>query len=212
MEYAFENLVPESDEQIVSIGQNGRGKSAWLKMISIPYIGIRQIVVIDSKHDSIWNGFGKIVTTPTALYRIEFPKTPVAVYRPQGELAHDYDAYDDIFEWIYERENTVVVVDETGKVVKDARTVGKGLDDMCTRGRKRDILRMFGVQRPSGVPRIIFSEASRFYVKSVIDQRDRDTVAGFSDESLKLKIPDRYGMRYCNTKTGEAIYFPKVPH
>ncbi len=211
MKYDFYNMLPKPSEQVDVIGQNGSGKSAWMKHLLTPYIGIRQIVLLDSKHDDIWDGFGDIYYSPDKLMRIKWPEIKVAIYRPEGDLGNDYDAYDAIFEWVYERGNTVLAVDETGKVVKNANTIKKGLDDVTTRGRKREILRMFGMQRPSGMPRVIYSETSRFYVKYVLDSRDRDTIAEFAGPYVKEEIPDQFGMKYINIKTREKMYFPNPP-
>ena len=206
-------LVPTPSEQCVVLGQTGRGKSSWIKKLITPYFGKRQQIIIDVKHDDIWDKYGVSVGHPNDLMRLakDFQKYPSLIYRPEGDLAKDYEAYDDIFSWIYDRWHTLVVVDETSAIVKNAIDVGRGLNDITTRGRKREITRIFGSQRPTGCPRVIFSESSKFFVKAIIDKRDRDTVAGFSDERMKEPIEDTYGMKYCDTKTGFYTYFPKVP-
>ena len=210
----FLDMVPDDDEQAVAIGQNGTGKSNWLKIVVVPYRFKRQIIVIDAKHDDIWDGFGVIVNTPEKLFKLadKFDDNPVLVYRPSGELADDYDAYDDIFSWVYDRWYTVLVVDEATKVIEFPGKLRKGLSDICTRGRKRHILRLFGTQRPTGTPRIIFSEAKRFYIKDVIDDRDREIMSKFAGPSARLPIPDQFGMRYINTALKQSIYFPQVPY
>jgi hypothetical protein len=207
----FYNLLPSPTEQVTVVGQTGSGKSVWLKKLLIPYITKRQIIIIDSKHDDVWNGMGKIVKTPQEIYRQKFKKVPVVVYRPEGSYGADYGVYDEIFEWVYNRGNTVIAVDESGKVVKNANSMGKGLDDITTRGRKREILRVFGMQRPVNVPRVMLSESSRFYVKYVVDQKDRDRLAEFGGPFLKSEIEDRWGMKYVNIATRERYYFPNPP-
>lgn len=205
-------LVPEDDEQIVVIGQTGTGKSNFLKMIIVPYIRKRQIVVIDAKHDDVWDNTGLVVSTPDKLYKEaeKFETNPVLIYRPSGVLASDYEAYDDIYQWVYDRWYTVIATDETTKVT-EALKLRQGLDDITTRGRKRHILRAFGIQRPTGCARVVFSEAQRFYIKNVIDRRDRETVSAFAGEYAKLPIETRFGMRYINIKNGDRRYFPEVP-
>ena len=41
----------KEDEQGSVIGQTGSGKSVWTKKLIVPYIGKRQIIILDPKHD-----------------------------------------------------------------------------------------------------------------------------------------------------------------
>ena len=206
----FMQMVPNPDEQGSVIGQTGSGKSVWTKKLIVPYIGKRQIIILDPKHDDIWNGLGTIVSNPDKIWKLKFPKTEVVIYRPDGDLASDYDAYDDIFEQVYQEGNRLLVVDETRKVVKNAQSYGKGLDDLCTRGRKRECTRIFGMQRPVEIPRICLSESTKFYVRYVVDRRDRETIAGFSNEEIRKEVPDRYGMYYVDIRNRIVKYFSKT--
>lgn len=132
----FLEMVPNDDEQIVVIGQNGRGKSAWLKKIISPYYEKRQIIIIDDKADDIWDGFGEIVHTVDGLYKKadKFEANPVVIFRPEGALAEDFDAHVSIHSREESREtplySTIIALQHPN--VPSARTATRN-SRTCTR-------------------------------------------------------------------------------
>ena len=210
-EVKFDDIMPGLGEQATIIGQNGRGKSVWLKKMVEHYRGVRQIIVVDEKQDDIWDGIGEIVKNGLRLPRYPFPKYDVLVWRPDGEQADDFDLKDSVFEWIYQRGHTVLAVDEAARAAKSPLSPGRGLNDLNMRGRKRDITRLYGMQRASNVPRTMISESRRFYVKAVVDKRDREIIAAFAGPRAKEPIPDQYGMLYVDIAKDKTFYFPNPP-
>lgn len=210
-EISFTHLMPTLGEQATIIGQTGRGKSVWLRKMVEHYRGIRQIIVIDEKQDDTWDGCGEIIRQGLRLPRFQFPKFDCLVWRPDGEQADDYDLKDGIFEWIYQRGHTVLAVDEAARAAKSPLSPGRGLNDLNMRGRKRDITRLYGMQRASNVPRTMISESQRYFIKAVVDKRDREIISSFAGERAKKPIPDQYGMLYIDVARDESWYFPKPP-
>lgn len=207
----FEILVPEPGEQATIAGQTGSGKSVWMRHLARAYYGWFQVLIIDEKHETVWDGEGAVVRSARQLEHQPFPQVPVVVWRPEHEESLDYDLKDAVLEWLYRRGNTVLVVDEAARLADGPNGGGVGLFDITQRGRSRRITRLFGMQRPLNVPRVMISESRRFYIRRVVDQRDRDVIAAFTGPVIKQSIPDRWGMWYVDTATGESIYFAKTP-
>jgi hypothetical protein len=172
------------------------------------YVGRRQVIIVDSKHDPAYNGIdARYATTLQGVTRAKYPKVPVVVWRPSGESARDYQAYDTLFDWVYSRGNTCLVIDEVSQVVQGAQTFGPGFNDVVTRGRVRGLTVFYGTQRPAYVPRIIYSESQRFFVCYVSDKSDRERIAAFTRPELAQEVPDQHGFWYYNSKSRSVQYF-----
>lgn len=212
----FGELMPRKGEQCAVIGQTGTGKSIWIeKMLrwfdSNGLDGYRYpSLLFDYKYDSTFSGLGNIVSKGKDI-AASIRKYNITIYRPKGPEARDAEYQDEILEWCYQHEGMIVTVDESRKLTNNPLVIGQGLDDICTRGRSKDILRIFGMQRPTRVARITLSESNMFYVRRVVDKRDRQTIAGFSDESQIDKIYDKFGMRVTDINKNKTWYFPHTP-
>ena len=205
------DLIPQPGEKIAVLGQNGSGKTTGIKRLLGAYFGRQQILILDLKVDPAWNRLGHIVRKFEALGRLPFPRFPVLVFRPTGPDAHDLAMLDRFFEWVYQRGNTVLVIDEVTQVVAGPTNYGPGFNDLLTRGRIRSCTVFLGSQRPAFCPRICWSESTRFFIFYLVDKRDRQTIAGFSSERAGEEIPDRHGFLYVNTRERVTRYFRRMP-
>ena len=203
------SLAPRAGERAVFLGQTGSGKTYLSRSMLGAYIGKRQVIILDSKHDSAWSRItgAKYCYSLARVERCKFPRVPVVVWRPSGEEANDYGAFDSLFSWVYRRGNTCLVIDEVSQVVQSAQTFGPGFGDVVTRGRVRGVTTLYGTQRPAYVPRIIYSESQRFFVSYVSDRRDRETIAAFTNPALSAEVPDQHGFWYYQTKGRIVRYF-----
>ena len=202
------SLIPRSGERACFLGQTGSGKSFLMRAMLGAYLGKRQIIVVDSKHDSVWGNLrqANYVRSAAQVSHLRFPRHPLIVWRPEGDEANDLDAFDSFFSWVYRRGNTCLVVDETSACVP-AQGQGSGFADLVTRGRIRKLTVLFGTQRPAYIPRTVYSESQRIFTSYLSDKRDRDTVAAFSHPFLAREVPDRHGFWYYNVKTRTPLYF-----
>lgn len=206
----LENLVPKPGERAVIIGQTGSGKSFLSRALIMPYLGRRQIIVLDTKHDPIWTKLqARYTRSYKQLQSFTFPKTPLIVYRPEG-LEANPEKYDELCSWVYERGNTCLLIDETSHVVNSPTAAQPGFTDLVTRGRVRELTVLFGTQRPSYIPRIVFSESNKFFVMHLSDRRDRDTVAGYTSAKLSIDVPDRHGFWFYDVSQREPVYYKRL--
>lgn len=203
------SLALRSGQRGVVLGQTGSGKSWFVRAIIGAYVGRRQVVILDSKHDPVWSRIkgARYVSTLAGVQHCKFPRIPIVVWRPHGLEAHNFDTYDNFYSWAYERGNTVIVVDEVAQTVNGPTSYGPGFADLVCRGRVRGLVCYFGTQRPVLLPRIIFSESNKFYSFFITDRRDRQTIAAFSDARLEGKVPDRHGFHFYDVSTRTYEYF-----
>jgi energy-coupling factor transporter ATP-binding protein EcfA2 len=202
-------LAPRNGERAVLLGQTGCGKTWFARAMLGAYVGRRQVVILDSKHDPSLSRLkgARYCATLGDVQRAKFPRCPIVVWRPQGIDANDYDQFDAFYQWLYARGNTIAYIDEVAQTVQGPTSFGVGFNDVVCRGRVKGLVVLYGTQRPVLLPRIIFSESSRFYVFYITDRRDRQTIAAFTNPALEAEVPDRHGFYYYNVKTREVHYY-----
>ncbi len=204
-------MTPEPGQKLALIGQNGRGKTYLAARLIAPYYKRQQIVVADVKHDPTWSQYdGITVNTIDKLTRLPFPKYPLIIFRPEGELAHDFERLDKVFAWVYKRGNTLLMIDEVSAMVPGAMGFGHGFADLLQRGRTRKCTVIMGTQRPAFVPRIVLTESQKFVLFFLTDIRDRKTVAAASHASLSQEIPDLHGFWFVDVPRGVVGYRAKL--
>lgn len=204
----WDRMIPRPGEKASFLGQTGSGKTTLSLMMAGEYYSRHQIHVLDIKHDPAWNKLAGVRVKKLAMLpRYGFPKYPLVIWRPTGMDAHDTEQIDSYFEWIYQRGNTLLIVDEVSQAVGGPTNYGPGFNDLITRGRVKNVTCFLGTQRPVLVPRIVFSESKKFFVFYLVDKRDRSTVAGFSNVAVEKEVPDRHGFWYVDTANREAEYF-----
>jgi len=203
------DLIPNVGERATFIGQTGSGKTTLLTSVLAEIYGRQQIIIIDSKHDDAFNGLdARYCYTYKELGKVK-KSDKLVIYRPQDAEAVDMDLYDAIFQWVYTRRNTAIAIDEITQCVPHTG-YGIGFTNLMTRGRIRKCTVLVGTQRPVYAPRLIFSEAQKFWVFNVVDKRDRQTVAGFTDERLSEKVPDTHGFWFVDIPRHIVEYIPTL--
>lgn len=177
----LEAIAPGPTDRAAFVGQTGSGKTTLAQQVCRLH---PWVVAFDPKGMLDWPGY----EVHTRLEPLTKSKAPRLIYRPTFEELDDADTVDASFEWIYERRNTVLYVDEIFAYAEGDRSPWF-LRACLTRGRERGIVVYIASQRPSRVPQVMLSESEHLYVFNLKLPQDRERMAdvtGLEEEQLKL--------------------------
>lgn len=119
------------------------------------------------------------------------------IYRPNfEEMESAY--YDEFFKWCYFSGNCTVCVDEVMAVYDNPHKILPFHKGILTRGRELNVNIFNLTQRPSGVPQMIISEATHFFVFNLNLEVDRLKVANLTGQPDILDQPGKYIFWYYN--------------
>jgi hypothetical protein len=174
---------PGGDARTTILGATGSGKtSCGLWLLSAQRLNARPWIIFDFKREAIFDRIGfppirhiSLVSAP--------PKKPglyLVSPRPgQDELV-------DRFLWsVWEKENCGLYIDEAA-LMPDS---GDAWPAILQQGRSKRIPVIACSQRPVGVARGLFSEASFYCVYRMTDKRDYRMVEGFAPADMGTPLP-----------------------
>jgi hypothetical protein len=173
----IKELIPGPTERMFGVGQSGSGKTYLMKEI-LPHL--EQVVVLDPKctlgaeknKKKGLEGYA-LIRDPKKLTNCREPKIQIRL-DPRQQTPKVWDA---VFWWVYRRQNTFLVNDET-YLVLDGNKPTLGHRACITSGRERGIGMLQLCQRPSTIPVIIRSESTKFAVFFLGHEDDRRTMYG----------------------------------
>ena len=168
-----------SDEQVFVVGMTGSGKSYFCEN----YLrGETYVIKLDTKREfeerkrqgvTAWSGLVEgedfsIVEHLDDIYSVETDKI---IYAPVfDELEEAY--YNEFFRFCFERENTIVWVDELMSITS-AQKIPAQLKRITTQGRSKNVGLWTCTQRPSGVPQIVPANSTHVVGYNVRLKADR---------------------------------------
>jgi hypothetical protein len=116
----------------------------------------------------------KLVTTPDELAHYgRYHKR--LQYRPHPTF-QNWEAYDLVYHWLFDRGNTMIYTDEAYRVMKGIKSP-PWLDACITAGRQRNVGMITVTQRPTHVDQRIFTEANHLVCFRLRKRRDRERLA-----------------------------------
>lgn len=178
----LEAIAPGPTDRAAFVGQTGSGKTTLAQEVCKlrPWV-----VAFDPKGMLEWAGYER----HERLAELTKAKAPRLIYRPVYEELADDETVDAFFEWIYERRNCVLYVDEVFAIAHG--DVYPWFFGAClTRGRERGIVVYIASQRPSRVPQVMLSESEHIYVFNLKLPQDRERVADITGlEDTQLVLP-----------------------
>lgn len=170
----IQEIIPQETERGLIIGPTGSGKTVLARRLIQPF---RYCVVIDPKSTM---GEGKRNGEPLPGFKM--CRTPEELgaagkkhdklqYRPSPEH-RDWLEYDRVYQWIYDRGETMVYTDELFDTHN--RNIAPPYLRACiTSGRELGISMLSATQRPRGIDRRLLTEAEHFYVFQLRDEDDQ---------------------------------------
>lgn len=223
MKLAQKKRIIPVNEHVFIPGRTGSGKTFLAKKYLANY---QNVVVLDTKGlvswpeipDTEWtgeekeilknNGKNENLSMVFKLKDLETADTPKIIYRPPWEeLEEEY--FNAFFQWIYRRKNTIVWVDEVMSVCPNPHKIPEFYKAILTRGRQRKTAVWSLTQRPSGIPQIIMSESTHFFVFDLNLPQDREKLVEVTGAVELYEKPGKYVFWYYHVET-EKAYKAKI--
>lgn len=173
------DIAPRRTDRAVFVGQTGSGKSTLAEYMLATR---RYVVVYDPKGMIRWPRYTRYVTLENAM---QSDKSHI-LYAPSFDELDDEDSVDAFFQWIYQRKNTTVYVDELMAISK-GDVYPRHLGACLTRGRERGVETWCATQRPTRIPQVVLSESEHVYAFKLRLAGDRERVeqtAGIPQETI----------------------------
>lgn len=207
---ALINITPSTTDRALFIGSTGCGKTYLMVELSGEFYGVKQIQILNTKSDTGINTIdAPNVDRLEDVARYKFPEYPLVIYTPCGEELADEEILDNWCQWIYDRKNTHAVIDELTQLGSGVHPK-KGLLNLATRGRDRNISVFYGTQRPLGIPKIVYTESQHIYKFHLADEDDRKAVKKYTHPLMVNQAQDEHGFHYFKTGTRKVIYIKSI--
>lgn len=195
-------------DRVFFVGSTGSGKTTLAKAL---LWGKRYLVVLDPKHQFTlpdeWK-YGYVITSSlNEAKAIEDERT--IIYRPSFEEARG--RCEDFFQWIFERENVTVYVDEVFPIVPNNR-IGYWFGRCIVEGRAKGVSVWSATQRPASIPLTLMTESEHFFVFRLANPDDRKRMGDWGNPKLGLPVRpgDTNGFYYFDVRTGKVRYWKQA--
>jgi hypothetical protein len=175
-------ITPTIDERMTIVGCSGSGKStlgvrlldAFEYVVAIDPIGFLGSAKSGAMAGKKQLDGYKLVSSPEELARYGAYHKRLQ-YRPKPEY-QNWEAYDVVYHWLFERQNTMIYTDEAYRVMKGMRCP-PWMDACVTAGRQRNVGMITVTQRPTHVDQRLFSEANHLVCFRLRRRVDRERLA-----------------------------------
>ena len=205
----LETIKPH--EQVFIVGMTGSGKSYFAETYLRNY---DFVIKLDTKREfaerrmeglSAWRGLkeGKDFSVVEHLEDIQYCQTKKIIYAPVfEELEEQY--YNEFFRFCFERENTIVWVDELMSITT-AQRLPIQLKRITTQGRSKNVGLWTCTQRPAGIPQIIPANSTHvigYRLRLKVDKQRMVDITGCPEF---MEDPKQYQFWYYKVGMEKAI-------
>ena len=189
--------IIEANEHVFVAGKTGTGKT-WLTRKYLA--GYENVVLLDTKGTTNWTEAGDDLTTITRLSQIDRVETPKIRYKPTwDEMNEEY--YNAFFKWVYQRQNTIVWIDEVMSICPNPHKMPEFYRACLTRGRELGIGCWSLSQCPNSIPQLVMSEATHFIVFDLNLPQDRGKIVDITGMAEFAAKPGKYQFWYHHVET-----------
>lgn len=175
----------------------GSGKTTLARtlLLSRPFV-----VVYDAKGLLAWPGFQRF----TVLQQLAESRHSKLIYAPNHRELQDEATKEKFFEWVYNRQNTTLYVDEVYAVTSRGY-IPHYYHACLTRGREMGISVFSSTQRPMLIPQVILSESEHYYVFRLQLPQDKKRIREIVNlESSQIENLPKY-LFYYGSSDGEIV-------
>jgi hypothetical protein len=198
-------LVVKPSEHVFIAGRTGSGKTYLARKYLARY---PQVVALDTKGTMTWPEVpAEDLTLVERLTDLTAAKTSKIIYRP-GWQELEFDYYNEFFRWCYQRGHTLVWVDEAMSICPNPHKIPDYYKAILTRGRELKVAVWSLTQRPAGIPQVIMSEATHFFIFDLNMPQDRQKLTEVTGAQELLEKPSTgygaYSFWYYNVEREAA--------
>ena len=199
------------NRHVLITGMTGTGKS----FLAERYLtGYDYVVKLDTKGEtderlraglSAWEGLeiGKDFSIVRHIDLLDDCDTDKIIYVPSYDKQNE-ETFNLFFRWIFERENTIVWVDELMSL-GTAMRYPKELGRIYQQGRSKNVAVWACSQRPSGIPLIVGANSSYFFVFDMALPQDRKRMVEVTGMPELMEMPNGYNFWFYKMGDHKAV-------
>lgn len=171
---------------MVIVGMTGSGKTFFAEKI---LAWRKYVIVYDLKGRIKWPGY----VTCHSLESLMECEQPKIIFKPPLTFSKDKEQVEEFFQWVYDRGNCTLYVDELMTTCFKGQ-ISFWLLAILTRGRELGVSLISSTQRPKQIPVTVFTEAEHwiiFRLQAYGDAKRIEENFGIDAVSIQ-KLPKRY--------------------
>lgn len=203
--------VIEPNKHVFVCGMTGTGKSFLCENYLRTY---QYVVKLDTKDEtgerraegkSPWAGLreGKDFTVCHSLDDLEGIETDKIIFVPDYDEQNE-ETYNRFFRWIFERGNCILWIDELMSI-GSVNSFPKELGRIMTQGRSKGVGVWACTQRPSGIPAIVPSNSSYFFVFDMSLPQDRKKLVDTTGMTKMYEYPTGFNFWYYKMGSRDCV-------
>lgn len=190
----------EDGQHVFIAGMTGSGKTVLAKYY---LAGEENVIIFDTKATFTYEDIIPNIPIFDNLNDLMKFKEGKAIYRPRfQELNNEF--YETFFNWIYQRRNTIVLVDELMSFTTQTY-LPEGLKAILTRGRERHTSAWCCTQRPATIPIVCMSEATHYFIFRLNVFADRERLKKSIGCEEFMEVLPKFVFWYYNTALDKPI-------
>lgn len=202
----------QNSEHVFITGQTGTGKSV---VAEIYLAGMQNVVKLDTKGEYYerkrkglvqWRGLREGIDFEVVfkLSDINEVQAPKIIYVPDhDEMEQEY--YNALMKWVYDRENTILWIDELMEVCPSPFKYPPFLKALYTRGRSKEAVVWACTQRPSDIPAICLANSTHYFIFAMQLPTDREKIAKATGRNEFYQQPKGHEFWYWKIGTDDVV-------
>ena len=191
-------------EHVLVAGRTGSGKT-FLARVYLANFPAR-VIALDTKGLLRWPEVDpERLTVATRFSEVVRSNKERVIYKPAWEEM-DWEVYELFFEWCYRQGGPLVVwIDEAMAVCPNPHTIPQYYKAILTRGREHEISAWSLTQRPSGIPQVIISEATHYFIFDLRLHQDRQKIVYATGATELWNPPGKHTAWYYHVEDDQPV-------